>query len=72
MDDVGRFQDELPTGGQVLNNNAKKDKTTTENRFANPISEVEIQAMIDNAVPKSYLSIKKNGLLTCSRTGNSK
>ena len=51
------FQDGLPTNGQVLKNNVKKEKATTENRFANrfakPISEVKIQAKIGDAVPKT-------------------
>ena len=50
------FQDGLPTDGQVVTNNMEK-KVTTENRFANrfakQISEVQIQAKIGDAVPKS-------------------
>ena len=50
------FQDGLPTDGQVVTNNME-EKATTENRFANrfakPISEVQIQAKIVDAVPKS-------------------
>ena len=54
MDDVNDwFQDGSPTDGQVLNNNMEKEKATAKNRFANPISEVEIQAKIGDAVPKS-------------------
>ena len=58
LDDVNDwFQDGSPTDGQVLNNNVEKEKATAKNRFANrfanPISEVEIQAKIDDAVPKS-------------------
>ena len=56
---------------QALTANVGKQKATAENRFANPISEVEIQAKIGDAVPKST-NIKKNGLSTCSRTGDSK
>ena len=50
------FQDGLPTDGQVVTNNME-EKATTENRFANrfakPISDVQIQAKIGDAVPKS-------------------
>ena len=50
------FQDGLPTDRQVVTNNVK-EKATTENRFANrfakPIPEVQIQAKIGDAVPKS-------------------
>ena len=47
LDDVNDwFQDGLPTDGQVLNNNVEKEKSTAENHFANPISEVEIQVKI--------------------------
>ena len=58
LDDVNDwFQDGSPTDGQVLNNNVEKEKATAKNRFANrfanPISEVEIQAKIGDAVPKS-------------------
>ena len=106
----------LRTDEQTLTANVEKQKDTAENRFANPISEVEIQAKIGDAVPKarfrrrisvasnaiqtidnevSHLiiycfncirrdgnstsktglnrqNIKKNGLSTCSRTGDSK
>ena len=50
------FQYGLPTDGQVVTDNME-EKATTENRFANcftkPISEVQIQAKIGDAVPKS-------------------
>ena len=50
------FQDGLLTDGQVVTNNMK-EKATTENRFANrfakPISEVQIQAKIGDVVAKS-------------------
>ena len=58
LDDVNDwFQDGSPTDGQVLNNNVEKEKATAKNRFANrfanPTSEVKIQAKIGDAVPKS-------------------
>ena len=57
------------TDGQVVTNNIKK-KATTENllanRFAKPISEVQIQAKMGDAVPKSTISDKEK------RTGDSK
>ena len=46
------FQDGLPADGQVVTNNME-EKATTENRFAKPITEVQIQAKIGDAVPKS-------------------
>ena len=50
LDDVSDwFQDGSPTDGQVLNNNMENEKATAKNRFANPISEVEIQAKIGDA-----------------------
>ena len=58
LDDVHDwFQDGLPSDGQVFDNNVEKEKTTAKNRFANrfanPISEVEIHAKIGDAVTKS-------------------
>ena len=47
-------------------------KATTENRFAKPISEVQIQTKIGDTNPLNRQNIKKNGLLICSRTGDSK
>ena len=47
------FQHRLPTDGQVVTINSMEEKATTENRFAKPISEVQIQAKIGDAVPKS-------------------
>ena len=50
------FQDVLPTDGQGVTNNME-DKATTENCFANsfakPISKVQIQAKVGDAVPKA-------------------
>ena len=48
-----RVLDRLRTDEQTLTADVKKQKDTAENRFANPISEVEIQAKIGDAVPKS-------------------
>ena len=48
-----RVLDGLATDEPTLTGNVEKQKATTENRFANPISEVEIQHKIGNAVPKS-------------------
>ena len=48
-----RVLDRLRTDEQTLTGNVEKQKDTAENRFANPISEVEIQAKIGDAVPKS-------------------
>ena len=39
-----RVLDRLRTDEQTLTANVEKQKDTAENRFANPISEVEIQA----------------------------
>ena len=47
------FQHGLPTDGQVITINSMEERATTENRFAKPISEVQIQAKIGDAVPKS-------------------
>ena len=56
------FQNGLLTDGKVVTNNVE-EKATTENRFANrfakPISEVQIQAKIGDAVPKSTKYIEK-------------
>ena len=59
MADVNdRVLDGLPTDEQTLTAKVKKQKATsslatTENRFANPISEVEIQAKTGDAISKS-------------------
>ena len=62
-----RVSDGLPTDEQTLTANVEKQKATMENRFANPISEVEIQVKIGDALNRQ--NRKKSGLLTCSRTG---
>ena len=50
------IQDGLPTDGQMVTTNME-EKATTENHFANrfakPISEVQIQVKVGDAVPKS-------------------
>ena len=59
MADVNdRVLDGLPTDEQTLTAKVEKQKATTslattENRFANPISEVEIQAKTGDAISKS-------------------
>ena len=45
--------DGLSADEQMLTDNVEKQKATAEYRFANPISDVEIQAKIGDAVPKS-------------------
>ena len=52
-DDCDRVLDGLPTDEQTLTANVEKQKATAENSFANPISEVEVQSKISDAVPKS-------------------
>ena len=43
----------LPTDEPVLNINVEKEKPLVTNPFANPISDIEIQAKVDDAVPKA-------------------
>ena len=53
LDDVHDWLlDGLSADELMLGDNVEKQKATAENRFAKPISDVEIQAKIGDAIPK--------------------
>ena len=72
LDDVSDwFQDGSPTDGQVLNNNVERrkprQKTALQTQFPRSKFKLRLAMRFLNRQ-----SSKKNGLLTCSRTGDSK